>query len=235
MIGLKADKIRATGNMKFDAALEKGDSKVNNRLRDKLGFKGMDMLLVCGSTHRGEEEIILRAYKKILVKFGNLRLLIAPRHPERSKEVEGLILKYNFDSAMVSTLPLGSEHRNKTVFILDTVGSLADYYSIADIVFVGGSLINKGGHNILEPAGFSKPVIFGPFMSNFRDIAGLFINNNAAIMLHNALELSPVISRLLHNPQEAQMLGRKGNDLITLNKGATLRNVEVIKEVLSPF
>jgi 3-deoxy-D-manno-octulosonic-acid transferase len=235
MIGLKADKIRATGNMKFDAALAGGDFNINNRLQDKLGLKGADTLLVSGSTHRGEEEIILKAYKKIRVNFVNLKLLIAPRHPERSKEVEELVSKHNFDSAMVSALSTGSVKSDKTVFILDTIGALVGYYSIADIVFVGGSLINKGGHNILEPAGFSKPVIFGPFMSNFRDIADLFINNNAAIMLRNAADLGPVIIKLLNNPQGARELGRKGNELIALNRGATLRNVKVIKEVLSPF
>jgi len=235
MIGVGADKIRTTGNMKFDAALINKNPGIGSRLRYNLGLKQEDKLFVCGSTHRGEEEIILREYKKLLIIFKNLRLLIAPRHPERSQEVFTQITGFGFKAMMVSALSVqaGADTSAKTVFILDTVGSLLDYYAIADIVFIGGSLINKGGHNILEPASFSKPVLFGPFMSNFRDIADLFISNNAAIMLHNASELNGVISRLLNNPHDAEVLGQRGNELITLNRGATLRNLEVIKEAQS--
>ena len=189
--------------------------------------------MVCGSTHAGEEEIILVEYKKLLGIFKNLKLLIAPRHPERSREVAGLVLKSGLEGVMVSGLLAQGGIRANTIFILDAVGSLINFYEVADIVFVGGSLVDKGGHNILEPASFSKPVIFGPSMFNFRDIADLFISNNAAVMLHNASELYGCILKLLNDPYEAEKLGQRGKQLITLNIGATLRNVEVIKLVMS--
>ena len=233
MIGVAEDKIRVTGNMKFDAALLNLDTKKQSKLRSDLGFGQEDKFLVCGSTHAGEEEIILVEYKKLLGIFKNLKLLIAPRHPERSREVAGLVLKSGLEGVMVSGLLAQGGIRANTIFILDAVGSLINFYEVADIVFVGGSLVDKGGHNILEPASFSKPVIFGPSMFNFRDIADLFISNNAAVMLHNASELYGCILKLLNDPYEAEKLGQRGKQLITLNIGATLRNVEVIKLVMS--
>ena len=231
-IGVGEDKVKVTGNMKFDAASLNLNNRKQNKLRSELWFGQDDKFLVCGSTHAGEEEAILKEYKKLLGYFKNLKLLIAPRHPERSREVAGLVLKYGFESVMVSALPAQAGIRANTVFILDTVGSLIDFYEVADIVFVGGSLVHKGGHNILEPASFSKPVIFGPYMFNFRDIADLFISNNAAVMLRDASGLYGVISKLLNDPDEARQVGQKGRQLISLNIGATLRNVEVVKLVM---
>jgi 3-deoxy-D-manno-octulosonic-acid transferase len=233
IIGVSEDKIRVTGNMKFDAALLNLDIKKQSKLRSDLGLGEEDKFLVCGSTHAGEEEIILETYKKVLGIFKNLKLLIAPRHPERSREVAGLVLRSGFESAMVSNLPTQGDIRANAIFILDTIGSLNNFYEVADIVFVGGSLVDKGGHNILEPASFSKPVIFGPYMFNFRDIADLFIINNAAVVLHNASELYGCILKLLNDPYESEKLGQRGKQLIVLNIGATLRNVEVIKQVMS--
>jgi len=233
MIGVTEDKIRVTGNMKFDAASLNLTLEKQDKLRSDLGVGQEDKFLVCGSTHAGEEEIILKCYKEVLSSFKNLKLLIAPRHPERSREVEELVLRFGFEAVMVSGLPVKRGKRANDVFILNTVGSLINFYEIADIVFVGGSLVDKGGHNILEPAIFGKPVIFGPQMFNFRDIADLFISNNAAIMLHNASELHGSILKLLNDPSEAEKLGERGQELIALNIGATLRNVEVIKQVIS--
>ena len=116
----------------------------------------------------------------------------------------------------------------QTVFLLDTVGQLMNYYAIADIVFVGGSLIKKGGHNILEPAALSKPVIFGPYMFNFRDIADLFVKQRACILIRNEKELEVRLRDLLNNPYKADELGRIAQGLITQNQGATLRNLECI-------
>jgi len=226
-IGMSREKIRVTRNMKFDASIAGQGAQL---LRDKLKLKKSDKLLVCGSTHKGEEKMILDAYKKLLNDFIDLRLLIAPRHPERSRSIRELVLQSGFDAREISGLKQ-DEPAGREIFILDTIGQLLGFYSIADIVFIGGSLVNKGGHNILEPASFRKPVVFGPFMSNFRDIAGLFLSNNAGIMLRNRLELEPAIRSLLNHPQEAALLGDRGNRLIDSNKGATLRNIEAIKNI----
>ena len=191
--------------------------------------------MVAGSTHHGEEEIILNAYKELSRGFPEARLLIAPRHPERSREIERLALNYGFAVVFISGLPAPrvSAGQPATVFILDTIGQLMNFYAIADIVFVGGSLIKKGGHNILEPAVYGKPIIFGPWMFNFRDIASLFLKHRASLLVHNEGELKESIKNLLNNPAAAQELGRRAKELIAQNQGAAIKNLENIKNYLS--
>ena len=228
-LGVLKDKIEITGNMKFD--LEPAPLKFDVsyiRLSDK------EQLLVCGSTHPGEEEIILRAYKKLIGEFPHLRLLIAPRHPEITKDIEKFISDYGFYPLRISQINETTKQRNNetTVFILDTIGQLPSFYSIADIVFVGGSLIKKGGHNILEPALLEKPILFGPYMFNFRGIAELFINNRAAILVHNWQELQAGIQDLLREPSKITALGARARELVLENRGATQRNFRGIEKIV---
>ena len=225
-IGADKEKIRVTGNMKFDlkvAAASFGDSVL--KLDDN------EELLVAGSTHPGEEEIILRIYKELLKKHPELRLLIAPRKPERAKEVAIIARECGFDYQLISEMGI-QKVQSPIVFILDTIGKLVSFYAIADIVFMGGTLIKKGGHNIIEPAALGKPILYGPNMSNFRDISGLFIENNCAIMAHDQKELKDRISFLLDNPQSAASLGKRAQALVIANRGATHRNIECIKSLL---
>ena len=269
---------------------ENADKKNNAEDADyrlKLGLNADDKLLVAGSTHSGEDEIILEAYKELLVEFTplhpespslqagdewqikfestrkprpvwrgvagftDLKLLLAPRHPERAKEIGSLVTKYGFVSVFVSQLagepvsglaglpvsPLNPRTRApahpRTVFILDTIGQLRDFYAVSDIVFVGGSLIKKGGQNILEPAALAKPIIFGPYMFNFRDIAELFLSESAAVLVKNKEELREKIKDLLLHPEAALELGRRGRELLLKNQGASERNLEIIKQMLN--
>jgi len=235
-LGGLENKIKITGNMKFDlkdcADLKKDyiDCKL------KLGLKSDEKLFVASSTHPGEEGIILGVYKELLREFPDLRLLIAPRHPERATEIVNLIKKFDFESKRISVLldKRTNEQTNKrTIFILDTIGQLLSFYAIADIVFVGGSLIKKGGHNILEPASLGKPVIFGPYMFNFRDIAGLFLENKACVLAHNREELFLNIKDLLRNPGKSTELSQRAKAIILQNQGATTRNLECISNYIS--
>jgi len=230
-LGVSSDKIKITGNMKFDQNDYTDLQKDCTDYRLKLGLEPGDKLLVAGSTHPQEEEIIIAAYKKLLNKFSSLKLLIAPRHPERSTEIEKIVLKSGFSAIRVSRLAglAVSGSNPQTVFILDIVGSLMGFYAAADIVFVGGSLIAKGGHNILEPASCAKPVIFGPHMFNFRDITKLFLENNAAIMVSTAAELEVQVAELLENNTKASQLTKNAALVISRNQGATKRNAEAIK------
>ncbi|MFH0790282.1 MAG: 3-deoxy-D-manno-octulosonic acid transferase [Candidatus Omnitrophota bacterium] len=242
-LGLAQDKVKVTGNMKFDNTdcLDFKKSDDGRDLKIKLGLTTPgSKLLVAGSTHPGEEEIILKAYKKLLSGFPQLKLLIAPRHPERAKEIERIVSRYGVSPIRVSqlaSLPVcqlnqstGQPVNRQTVLILDTIGELMSFYRIADIVFVGGSLIKKGGHNILEPASLAKPILFGPYMFNFRDITELFLKDNACILVHNEEELYAAIKELLDSPSKIASLGRKARDLIGQNQGAINRNLELIKK-----
>jgi len=231
-MGVSADKVAVAGNMKFDTA-DYMDIRLTNRadLRTELLLDPEDKLIIAGSTHHGEEEIILSAYEKLLPDFSGLRLLIAPRHPERADEIAVMISKSGFRPAYISrpAAKCGVCIR-PPVFILDTIGKLMDFYGIADIVFVGGSLIEKGGHNILEPASLAKPILFGPQMFNFRDIADLFLENDACILVRNEEEIRKAIMDLLGNPAKMATLGQKAKGLIVQNQGATRRTLELISQ-----
>lgn len=241
-LGAFKDKVKVSGNLKFDKTKYTVSQEDFMELKQKLGLRQLDKLLVAGSTHEGEEEIILSSYKELLRDFPDLKLLIAPRHPERANEIEKVAVKNNFSPMRVSQLagsPVSQLNRQtgklgnrQTIFILDTVGQLMHFYAVGDIIFVGGSLIKKGGHNILEPASLGKPVIFGPYMFNFRDIADLFINAKACIFIHDKEELSAAVKDLLTNPHKMEELGKNGRNIIAQNQGATARTFEHIKRFL---
>ncbi len=228
-IGAEVDKIKVTGNMKFDLSRREYSEKDCSNFKEKLAITVKEKLLVVGSTHPGEEKIILEVYKSLLEDLPGLRLLIAPRHPERAEEVGVLIRSFGFEPLRTSSLNPSNPSNPITIFVLDTIGELLNYYAIADIVFVGGSLIKKGGHNILEPASLAKPIIFGQYMFNFRDTANLFLKNSAAIQVNNAKELQDKISVLLNDVDLGISMGKNAQKLIRENLGATQRNIKLIE------
>jgi 3-deoxy-D-manno-octulosonic-acid transferase len=226
-MGVSAGKIKVTGNMKFDIAPRVSPESAGAS-RTLLGLEPHERLLVAASTHPGEEKIILGAYLEISKAMPEVRLLIAPRHPQRSHEIFGIIKKAGLLSMRVSRIGIDDLKPGSPVFILDTIGQLLNFYNIADVVFVGGSLIKKGGHNILEPAALAKPIIFGPYMFNFRDITDLFLQVNAAVMVSGAEDLQASITLLLKDRQRSKELGEDAQKLIWQNQGATLRNAREI-------
>lgn len=232
-LGVEADKIKITGNMKFDGNDQVDAKKDISNIKLKLGLRAEEKLFVAGSTHKGEEEIIVRAWKELKADHPGLRLLIAPRHPERAKDIEKIISGFGYPSALCSKLPAEcSLCTSHSVFILDTMGELSYYYALADLVFVGGSLIRKGGHNLLEPASLFKPIIIGPHMFNFRDIADMFIENRAAVMVYDADSLKDGIRKILGGSGEAVKMVEAASGLMRKNRGATERNLLIIRQFL---
>jgi 3-deoxy-D-manno-octulosonic-acid transferase len=227
-LGVEGDKIQVTGNVKFDIELH-GDAKASG-MRGDICLEPDDKLWVCGSTHPREEEIILSAYGKILPEFPGLKLLIAPRHPERSKDIAGMVCRNGFTPVFISGLSgLCPACVKNPVYILDIMGKLGDCYSAADVVFVGGSLVKTGGHNIIEPASWKKPVFFGPHMFNFREISRIFLENKAGVMVFGADDLAFQIKEILRSPLTSKQMSERAYDLISVNKGATGRCIEAIK------
>ncbi|MCX5708464.1 MAG: 3-deoxy-D-manno-octulosonic acid transferase [Candidatus Omnitrophica bacterium] len=234
-LGVATKKIKLTGNMKFDIKIRDYEDlrKDYADYRVKLGVRIKEKLIVAASTHPGEEEEILKVYLDLLSSFPDLKLLVVPRHPERSESLVKLINKYpRLVARRISQLPRlnggnGSSGR-KQVFILDTIGQLMYFYAIADIVFVGGSLTKSGGHNILEPASLGKPILFGKYMFNFRDIAEIFLKNNAGIMVNDAGELEIELKKLLEDKHRILELGNASRKVILENQGATVKNAEAI-------
>lgn len=232
-IGVNSEIVKVTGNMKFDVKVSQFNQNIVNEYKNKLGILNSHKVFVAGSTHSTEEAILLQAYKKLLKSYPELKLIFVPRHPERSDEVKKLVDDYGFKAVKISTfVNKNRKLEEKEIFILDTVGQLMNYYAIADVVFVGGSLVKTGGHNILEPAGLGKPVIFGPHMFNFKDICELFLENKAGIQIHNQEELVINIKMLLKDSQKRQNLCVTALKLLEINQGATLKNLELIKTLI---
>ena len=227
-LGARPERVKVTGNMKFDIQVK--ESRISgNELRGQLSLGQGDELLVAGSTHAGEEEALVAAFKELIQKFPKLKLLIAPRHIERVREVEKVIKKIGFTPVRLSTnhKPQTANHQS-SIYILDTIGRLNDFYSIATIVFVGGSLIKHGGQNPIEPAIYEKPVIFGPYMFNFKNVAEAFLAKGGAVRVGNNSELVPALYNLFADKKRQSEIGRIARQVILENRGATEKNLSCV-------
>jgi 3-deoxy-D-manno-octulosonic-acid transferase len=229
-LGAPSERVFVTGNIKYDmAATESLSVQEMDEVRRKLSLRMEEILLVGGSTHRGEEDIIFDVYRRLKTKYSNLRLLVAPRHVERVSEVENIALRYGLRTVRFSGAEEVQEGDN--VIILDMMGRLRLLYSVATVVFVGGSLIPHGGQNMIEPASFGKPVIFGPHIFNFHEVADHLLRDGAAYMVHNKQELYEAVDRLLRNADEREKLGSRAKTIVMKNIGATSRNMNLMEKM----
>jgi 3-deoxy-D-manno-octulosonic-acid transferase len=188
-------------------------------------------VIVAGSTMRGEEAAVLRALERVKATTPNAIAVLAPRQPERFGEVDRLARDMGFATMKRSELPIDAEPR-ADVIVLDSMGELAQLYQLATAVFVGGSLVNHGGHNILEPAIFGKPIVFGPHMQNFREIADAFLANDAAVQVQSDRELEDALSALVTDPVRRAALGAAARALVEANRGAKKKTLAVIATLL---
>lgn len=231
-LGVLSDHIEITGNIKFDSALklESDILKIKNKFKEKLGPGSSEKIFMAGSTHPGEDEIIAKVFSKLRLDEGNLKLIIAPRHIDRAGDIKTYLKKnYNYRVKLFSEITSSDA---VDVIVVDKIGILKELYAFSTLVFIGGSLIKHGGQNILEPAYFAKPIIFGPYMFNFRDMSDLFLKNNAAIVVDDEPSLYLAANRLIFSEGERNALGRRARRLIDENIGATEKSVEKIKFLL---
>ena len=231
-IGAPPGRIRALGNLKYDALGEAPAPAELGRLL--AGGENGRPLWVAGSTVAGEEPMVLEAFREVRARVPAARLLIAPRHPERFAEVAALVEAAGHRVERRSTLgPAGWEG---DVLVLDTLGELARVYALATVVFVGGSLMPAGGHNILEAAVAGKPVVVGPHMENFQEIADEFQAEGAVSVVLSADELGREVAGLLADPARRAALGGAARAIVDRNRGALARTVDALAELLrSPF
>ncbi len=225
-LGASADKVKVAGNVKFDQAMVSVTLGEEVMLRNNLGLKRDEPVLLAGSTHSGEEEIILQAYRIVKKSNPETRLIIAPRHITRGAEIEELIKAHGFAAVRKTKINEGFIVPSDAVLILDTIGELAKAYSMCTAAFVGGSLVNVGGHNILEPMGLGKPAIFGPHTNNFRDITALALNTGVGFKVENAEDLAARWSEFLQNPDYCRMMADKTVEVISVHRGAAKRCAE---------
>jgi 3-deoxy-D-manno-octulosonic-acid transferase len=236
-IGAEQPRVVVTGSLKFDsleipgasASADRGRNRVLRYFRVSAGRP----VIIAASTLRGEEEPVLDAFQRIRATMTNTLLVIAPRKPERFDEVERLARRAGWNVARRTELRVDAEPRCDVV-ILDTMGELAQIYQVATVVFVGGSLVDAGGHNILEPAVFGKPIVFGPHMHNFTEIARTFLDNGAAIQVATGRELEPVLLDLLGDSVRRATLGAGARALVEANRGARNKTLAAIAQLLPP-
>jgi len=231
-LGADPAKVTITGSLKFDsldatAAPGRGRERVLRYFRVSPNRP----VLVAGSTLKGEEEAVIRSFNRIRTAANHALLVIAPRHPERFGDVERICRQEGLATIRRSELPIDAEPRADAV-ILDTIGELAQVYQVATAVFVGGSLVPWGGHNILEPAVFGRPIVFGPHMQNFAEIAAVFLGNDAAMQVRSGRELEEVMVSLMADPVRRASLGAAARALVEANRGSKDRTMAAIAHLL---
>ena len=229
-LGAPPSRVVVTGNLKSDLVPEA--EPVDAAWRERLGLGATERLWIAGSTHRGEEAIVLDVFLRARARCPGLGLLLAPRHPERAGEVEDLIRERGLVPVRRSRLPDG--HAPGGVVILDTVGELAALYGVAEVVFVGGSLVPIGGHNVLEPAMRGKPVLYGPHTSNFREGAERLQRSGGGIVVKDGLELERELSLLLEDPELARRTGDAARAAFAGRQGAVHATLDLIALHLWP-
>ena len=234
-LGAPADRVVVTGNLKFDAlpAPRPAPPPGDGDLLRSLGVAADRPVLVAASTHPGEEGPVLDAFRRLRTRAPGLVLVLAPRHPERGGEAAALAARRGL-AAVRRSRPPADGAGGADVVVLDTVGELAALFRAATVVFVGGSLVPAGGHNVIEPASWGRPVVFGPHMENFAEIAELFLANRAARQVASAGELAPVLAELLAERRQRAELGIAARSLVEANRGAAARSLDEIAAVLPP-
>jgi len=256
-IGAPERAVQVTGNMKYDQGFIDIDKQVLKEKRELFGLEEGDKVIIAGSTHRGEDEMIVASYKACLKKEKGddentlpfkgrdrvgmglpsnekIRLIIVPRHPERANEIEEIIRTQGLESIKRTLLDnCGKDNMPPNpVIIVDTIGELATLYSLATLVIIGGSFIPHGGQNPLEALYYKRPVIFGPHMFNFREIAEEILSCGTGIQVESGEELSRALRGLIHDIVQQREMGEKGYQIIVRNRGAVERNLAIVEKLL---
>ena len=245
LLGARAECVRMTGTMKFDNAQIADRIAGADELASAVGLNpGLEPIWVCGSTGPGEEQLILDIYRQLLVESPQLRLVLVPRKPERFDEVAKLIESSGFSVVRRSQSP---DHNpdpsdpmksNARVILGDTMGELRKFYSLADIVFVGRTLIDLGarqhGSDMIEPAALAKPTIVGPYTGNFTEVMNLLRSANAIMEVASANDLKQVVGEMLSSQETVTKMGQRAREVVRSAQGATARNTTIIRHYLPP-
>jgi len=236
-LGAPEEIVKVTGNMKFDQMPDSLSPESGSSLsREALGIEAGEILWVAGSTHEHEEVEIIKAYQVILSSHPGLVLLMAPRHIERTFQIEQVIRGFGIPSIRRSRIPALQDRvghaQGKRIILLDTRGELAGIYRLAVAGFVGGTLVPVGGHNVLEPAQWGKPVLFGPFTDHCQDFAQLLVDQGGGIRVRDGHALADQMKRLLANPEKAEEIGRQAFAAVRQRRGVVHVNLQQIREMV---
>lgn len=227
-------KIFVSGNLKFNQFENVEIEKNVNYYRKKLSLNNNDKIIVAGSIHKGEEEILLEAFRQLRLNLDNLLMIGAPRYPELENDIEKASSRKGIKTVRMTELDSRNRKDDERVIIVDIFGELSRIYSVASVVFMGNSMIPGGlGHNFLEPVAYNKPIIFGPWMINFKEIADLFIERGACLQVNGLEELKAVISNLLTDVDKSNHLVREARKIMEENKDITEKTISCFAHILT--
>jgi 3-deoxy-D-manno-octulosonic-acid transferase len=228
-IGMDGSRIKVMGNAKYDALAAMASSALHEDIARRLNIRDDEKFLVAGSTHAGEEDIVIRVYRELLTRYPDFKLILVPRHIERTGDILSLLREIDPANIItVSEINKGRRRRNESVIVVDVIGELFKVYSLATVVYCGGSLVPKGGQNILESAAWGKVTFYGPSMEDFSQEAAMLEAAGAGIRITNDQELLRGILQILHEPRDAQERGKRGQAVVRANMGAAERYAEMI-------
>ena len=231
-IGANPVKVFANGNCKFDQAFLAATPEIPREMEQLLAIGEGDLVFVAGSTHEGEDEPVLRAFQKIRAKYPTMLLLLVPRHIDRTAKIEKILRQNGFGDFILRSQLGRGRRKGKSVILWDTLGELFKVYSVATLVFCGGSLVPRRGQNILEPAAWGKVILYGPSFEDFQDAHELLQKAGAGIVVKDEGELAERSLYLLDHPQELEKRGEAGREALWANRGATSRNLALVKKLL---
>ena len=236
-LGVPRERITTTGSMKYDTALIADRVPGDDRLAAAVGIDPSRPLIVAGSTGPGEEEMLLAAYAELTTEHPGLQLAIIPRKPERFDEVARLIQTQGFDCVRRSRQPDGAaetrpSNHKPPVILGDTMGELRKFYALGTVVFVGRSLVPMGGSDLMEVAGLGRAMCFGPYVENFAEVADQLLKASAGVQVPEPARLGGVLRQMLSDEVRAKEMGRRAQDVVRRNTGATKRTVDLLCECL---
>jgi 3-deoxy-D-manno-octulosonic-acid transferase len=231
-LGVDPARLHVTGNIKFDNIPIQSTDRRHAGFAQLLGDGGGRPLLVAGSTHPDEERTLARMVKRLAADGVACRLLLVPRHPARADHVEAQVRREGFEVVRRSRLDGSRPPPPEAVVLLDTVGELEAAYTLADLVFVGGTLVRHGGQNMMEPASIGCPVVVGPHVSNFRGEVDMLLKAGGLVLAADAAEVEATLGRWLRDPAEARDVGRCAREALVASKGATERTLDVLRPLL---
>ena len=228
-IGAPEGRVSVSGNLKFDAP-EPPEPAILGQLRTALHAENAGLVVVCGSTVEGEESLLAPAFQRLFEKHPQSVVLLAPRHPERFDSVAGLLKQQQLK--LVRRSQWSGQSLSGSVLLLDTIGELSALYALADVAFVGGSLVPRGGHNILEPARYGTAILVGEHTENFRDMVELF-RKSEAVKITTARSVQQDLLELAGDAEKRDALGKRAADVLRTQAGATERTLAALKELLN--
>jgi len=228
LLGADPQQIVVTGNMKFDMLIPEGAVADGAAMRNHWGPRRP--VWMAASTHEGEEQAALEAHLQVLTRLPDALLLLAPRHPERFRLIENSVRSLGFSVGTRSAD--GTPSPSNQVFVIDAMGQLMPFFAAADVAFVGGSLVPIGGHNVLEPAALSIPVLVGPHTFNFEEITRSLIQQGGAELVRDSSQLGPDVLQLLRDPVKRERMGLAAQQVFERERGAVHRIMQMIDTLL---